>query len=46
MEKVFPSPNWAKVLELGLSFQKYPGQTGVQPPISYRWKGNKFIKEE
>jgi len=31
-------------LSVTLSFEKYPGEKGVQPPILYRWDGRKFTK--
>ena len=29
-------------LSVRLSFEKYPGEKGVQPPILYRWDGRRF----
>jgi hypothetical protein len=31
-------------LSVRLSFEKYPGEKGVQPPSLYRWDGRKFMK--
>jgi len=29
--------------EISLSFEKYPGQVGVRPPVTYRWDGKLFV---
>lgn len=34
----------AGTLKVKLSFEKYPGEKGVPPPIVFQWQGNRFVR--